>query len=82
VIREQGKIAEATHVARWMVAWTHRSLSRNEEALQIQLTLEKNADAASKPDQYVFEVLEALYRKAGDLFKAKHYAQRKAAASK
>ena len=79
-IREKGTNAEATHVARWMVAWTLRSLGRNDEALQIQLALEKDADAAGKPDPYVFEELEALYRKAGDLSKARHYAERKAAA--
>jgi tetratricopeptide (TPR) repeat protein len=80
-IRERGTNAEATRVARWMVAWTLRSLDRNDEALQIQLTLEKDADAAGKPDPYVFEELEALYRKAGNLSKAQHYAERKAAAS-
>jgi tetratricopeptide (TPR) repeat protein len=80
-IRERGTNARATHVARWMVAWTLRSLGRTDEALQIQLTLEKDADAAGKPDPYVFEELEALYRKAGNLAKAQHYAQRKASAS-
>jgi len=79
-IRERGTNAEATRVARWMVAWTLRSLGRNAEALQIQLALEKDADAAGKPDPYVFEELEALYRKAGNLSKAQHYAERKAAA--
>ena len=64
-----------------MVAWTLRSLDRSDEALQIQLTLEKDADAAGKPDPYVFEELEALYRKAGNLTKAQHYAERKADAS-
>lgn len=81
-IRERGTNAGATRSARWMVAWTLRSLDRNDEALQIQLTLEMDADAAGKPDPYVFEELEALYRKAGNLSKAEHYAQRKAAASK
>ena len=80
-IRERGTNAEATRVARWMVAWTLRSLDRSDEALQIQLTLEKDADAAGKPDPYVFEELEALYRKAGNLTKAQHYAERKADAS-
>lgn len=79
-IRERGTNAQATHVARWMVAWTLRSLSRNDEALQIQLALEKAADAAGKPDEYVFEELEALYRAAGDLRKAEHYAALKTSA--
>jgi tetratricopeptide (TPR) repeat protein len=81
VIRKNGTNADATRVARWMVAWTLRSLGRDEEALQMQLAIEKDAGAAGKPDPYVFEELEALYRKAGNLSKAQHYAERKAAAS-
>jgi tetratricopeptide (TPR) repeat protein len=77
-LREQGTNPEATHVARWMVARTLRSLGRDDEALRIQLALEKDADAVGKPDPYVFEELEALYRKAGNLSKAQHYAQRRA----
>ncbi len=80
-IRQRGTNAEATRVAKWMVAWTLRSLARTDEALQIQLALEKEADAAGKPDRHVFEELEALYRGKGDLSKARHYAKRKAAAT-
>ncbi len=80
-IRERGTNAEATRVARWMVAWTLRSLGRSDEALRMQLALEQDADAAGKPDPYVFEELETLYRQAGDLSKARHYAERKAAAA-
>jgi tetratricopeptide (TPR) repeat protein len=79
-IRERGTNALATHVARWRVAWTLRSLSRTDEALAIQLALEQAADAAGKPDPYVFEELEALYRMKGDSAKAAHYAQRKTTA--
>lgn len=80
VIRERATNAEATRVARWMVAWTLRSLSRNDEALQIQLALEKEADAAGTPDPYVFEELEILYRAKSDLVKAQHYSERRSAA--
>jgi len=80
-IRERGVNAQATRVARWMVAWTLRSLKRNEEALEMQLALERDCDAAGQPDPYVFEALEALYRGKGDLAKAQHYAARKAAVS-
>ena len=79
-IRERGTSAEATRVARWMVAWTLRSLDRDDEALQIQLALEKAADAAGKPDPYVFEELETLYRRKNDLAKAQQYSERKSAA--
>lgn len=78
-IRERGTNAEATHVARWMVAWTLRSLGRIDEALQIQLALEAQADAAGKPDPHVFEEIEALYRVRNDPAKARHYADRQAA---
>jgi hypothetical protein len=81
-IRERGTDADATRIARWMVAWTLRSLGRADEAMQIQLALEKEADAAGKPDPHVFEELEALYRSKGDLSRAQHYRQRKAEASR
>lgn len=79
-IRERGTNADATRIARWMVAWTLRSLGRDDEALQIQLALEQDADAAGKPDPYVLEELEALYRAKGDLPRAQHYAERRSAA--
>ncbi len=81
-IRERGPNAEATRVARWMVAWTLRSLGRNDEAMQIQLALETEGEAAGRPDPYVFEELEALYRIRGDLARAQYYADRKAAAQR
>lgn len=43
-----------------MVAWTPRALNRTDEALNIQLRLEREADAAKQP-AYVFEELELLY---------------------
>jgi tetratricopeptide (TPR) repeat protein len=79
-IRERGSNREATRSARWMVAWTLRSMGRSEEAMVIQLALEKEADAAGKPDPHIFEELEALYRSKGNLQSAQHYAARKAAA--
>lgn len=78
-IRERGTNSEATRTARWMVAWTLRSLNRNEEAIQMQLSLEMEADAAGQPDPYVFEELATLYRLAGNLPKAQLYDKRKAA---
>lgn len=78
-IRERASDAQATRVARWMVAWTLRSLGRIDEALQMQLSLEKEADAAGQPDRYVFDELEALYRVKNDPASAQRYAQRKAA---
>jgi tetratricopeptide (TPR) repeat protein len=80
-IRERAANPEETRVARWMVAWTLRSLGRNDEALRIQLALEKDADAAGQPDPYVFEELELLYRAAGNASLAEHYAERRVSAT-
>ncbi len=77
-IRERGTNAEATRSARWMVAWALRALGRSDEALAIQLRLEREADGAGQPDRYVFEELEILYRDRGDSERAQHYQQRAA----
>ncbi len=82
VLREQRGDAQALRVAHWMVAWTLRSLKRNEEALDIQLRLEREADAAGQPDFYVFEELEILHRDRSDTAKAAFYAGRKQAAAR
>ena len=81
-IRERGTNAQATRVAHWMVARTLRSLQRDDEALAIQLRLEREFDSAGQTDPYVFEELEALYRATGDTVKAEHYLARKQATGK
>ena len=80
-LRERGTDAEATRAAHWMIAWTLRAMGKAEEALQIQLRLEREADAAGRPDPYVFEELEALYQAAGDAERARVYRQRREALS-
>ena len=74
-IRERGTNGEATRTAHWMIAWTLRALKRNDEALAIQLHLERECEAAGQPDPYVFEELEILYREGGDKERAAHYAR-------
>jgi len=81
-IRERGTNAQATRVAHWMVARTLRSLQRHDEALAIQLRLEREFDAADQPDPYVFEELEALYLATGDTAKSEHYRARRQATGK
>lgn len=84
-LRRLGSDARAEREARWMVAWTLRSLKRKDEALALQLQLETDNDAAGTPDGFVFEELETLYRErgaAGDGERAAHYAQRRAALAK
>ena len=76
-----GSDAGATRVAYWMVAWTLRAMKRNDEALAIQLRLEREGDAAGDPDPYVFEELETLYREAGNSERAEFYANRRRSAA-
>ncbi|HJW51629.1 MAG TPA: tetratricopeptide repeat protein [Burkholderiaceae bacterium] len=80
-LRERSTDADATRAAHWMIAWTLRAMGKAEEALQIQLRLEREADAAGRPDRYVFEELEALYQAAGDTERAQFYRQRREALS-
>jgi tetratricopeptide (TPR) repeat protein len=72
-----GSPAVAVREARWMVGWTLRALGRQDEALALQLQLEKEAEAAGQPDAYVFEELEALYRLRGAPDEAARYADKK-----
>lgn len=81
-IRERGTNAEATRTAYWMVAWTLRALDRTDEALDLQLKLEREADGAGKPDPLVFEELELIYRRKGDAERARHYQERRSAVAK
>jgi tetratricopeptide (TPR) repeat protein len=66
-------------VANWMIAWNLRSMGRLEEALAIQLRLEKECEAAGELDPYVFEELEALYRAMDNPQRAEFYAERREA---
>ena len=55
----------ATRVAWWMVAWVLRRLDRLDEALAIQLRLERECAEAGEPDPYVIEELELLHKALG-----------------
>ncbi|MBC5764610.1 tetratricopeptide repeat protein [Ramlibacter albus] len=72
-LREQSGNARSIRVARWMVAWTLRALKRDDEALAMQLALERENAAAGEPDEYVFEELAHLYRAKGDEARAAYY---------
>ena len=82
VLRERGSDLQATRVAYWMVGWTLRALNRIDEALEIQLRLERERQAAGAPSPYVFEELELLYRAKGDEALATHYAALKESVAK
>jgi len=62
--------------AKWMVAWTLRAMEKYQEALEMQLALEKEWDEAGDSDSYVFEELGHLYKALGDESKADFYASR------
>ena len=49
-----------TRVARWMVAWALRNLGRRDEALELQLALKAELDAAGLTDPHVDEELALL----------------------
>jgi len=79
--RERDGKAQDIRIAHWMIAWTLRALSRLDEALAIQLRLERECDEAGEPDPYVFEELGLLYKALGNDEKAKFYAARRKAAA-
>ena len=81
VLREAGTDVQATRIAHWMVGWTLRALSRLDEALEIQLRLEREREAAGAPSPYVFGELELLYRAKGNEPRANDYAKLKQAAT-
>ena len=66
-------------IAHWMIAWTLHALGRLDEAVEIQLRLERECDDAGEPDPYVFEELELLYHALNNLEKAEFYAGRRKA---
>jgi tetratricopeptide (TPR) repeat protein len=76
--REREGKPQNIRVAHWMIAWTLRALGRTNEALDIQLRLELECEAADVSDPYVFEELEILYKALGDEEKAAFYAARRA----
>lgn len=69
-------------IAYWMIAWTLRAQGKVQEAIDIQLRLEREWEQAGEPDPYVFEELEHLYRSAGDAARADAYAAKLAASKK
>jgi hypothetical protein len=62
-----------TRIAWWMVASSLRLLGELEAALEIQVRLERENEAAGQPDPYVIEELELLYEAMGDAERAAHY---------
>jgi tetratricopeptide (TPR) repeat protein len=74
---ERGGNPQNIRIAHWMIAWTLRALGQLNEAIEIQLRLEKEWDEAGEPDPYVFEELELLYQAINNTEKAEFYAARR-----
>ncbi len=70
---------QSIRIAHWMIAWALRALGQINEAIEIQLRLEKECDEAGEPDPYVFEELELLYKALNNDEKAAFYAARRKA---
>jgi tetratricopeptide (TPR) repeat protein len=69
--------SQTIRIAHWMIAWTLRALGRIQEAIDIQLRLERECDEAGEPDPYVFDELVDLYRTLGNSAKVEFYLQRR-----
>ena len=79
---ERGGNPQSIRIAHWMIAWTLRGLGQLNEAIEIQLRLERECDKAGEPDPYVFEELELLYKALNNNQKAEFYAARQKATMK
>jgi tetratricopeptide (TPR) repeat protein len=69
-------------IADWMIARTYRAMGRVDDAIALQLELERAWDADGEPDPEVYEELALLFRAKGDEQRAAHYETLHRAASK
>jgi len=76
---ERGGNPQKIRIAHCMIAWTLRALGQLNEAIEIQLRLERECDEAGEPDPYVFEELELLFQALNNSEKAEFYAARRKA---
>lgn len=74
--QERNGSAVNARVAHWMIARTLRFQGKAQEAIAIQLRLERDWNEVGEPDPYVYEELEKLYRESGDAARADAYAAR------
>lgn len=76
VLREQGDNPRATRDARWHVARVLRMQKHFDQALAIQLQLERESEAMGDPRHYIFEELALLYQANGCYENARRYLDR------
>lgn len=58
--------ADEVRIARWQIANVLRLKGQRDDALAMQLALERDATAAGEPDPYVYDELALLHRAAGN----------------
>jgi tetratricopeptide (TPR) repeat protein len=75
--REKQGAAMQVRIAKWMIAWTLRTLNRLDEALAIQQRLEAECVAAGEPDPYVYDELKAIHTQLGNHAMTQDYHRRR-----
>lgn len=75
-LREQSADARGARDARWHIARILRVKNQLDDALVMQLSLEREADVAQQPRHYIYEELQLLYEAKGDSSRALQYARR------
>jgi tetratricopeptide (TPR) repeat protein len=75
-LREQSADARGARDARWHIARILRVKNQLDDALEIQLSLEREADAAQQPRYYIYEELQLIYQAKGDSDRAVKYGRR------
>jgi tetratricopeptide (TPR) repeat protein len=72
-LRQNGGTPKAIRDAHWQIARVLRILNQTDEALIIQLRLERESEAAGDRKDYIFEELRLLYLAKGNAERARHY---------
>jgi tetratricopeptide (TPR) repeat protein len=75
-LHEQSADAPGARDARWHIARVLRVKNQLDDALVMQLSLEREADVAQQPRYYIYEELQLLYEAKGDASRALQYARR------
>jgi tetratricopeptide (TPR) repeat protein len=75
-LREQSDDSRGARDAYWHIARVLRVQNNIDDALAIQLRLERESEVAQQPRDYIYEELQLLYQAKGDASRARQYEQR------
>ncbi|GFE87700.1 hypothetical protein GCM10011488_26540 [Steroidobacter agaridevorans] len=75
-LREQSDDSRGARDAYWHIARVLRVQEHTDDALAIQLRLERESADAQEPRHYIYEELQLLYQAKGDANRARQYEQR------